>query len=592
MTSNRWGNVTKIVVTTILVLILIALLITFRVMIAPTIVAFLLSFILGYPVNWIQQRTGWARGATVAIIYLSILLLVAITPAFFYSRLAEIATSLQTSFDELITTLQNPSAAPVLHWGPFDLPLETMLEDVGGLLANFLSAVSTTNPFTIARGVTTSILTIIYVLVLNFWILKDFYKLQRFIFEQIPTSYQEDVRRLSQQLGNVWHSFLRGQIVLGLVVGSITWVALTIAGMPNAGALAILAGFMEFLPTVGPGFSATVGVVLSFFSQSMWLPLEGFSFFLLILTIYCIIAQFETIHLIPRLVGGRVKLHPAVTFIGIISGAIVFGLLGVLLATPVLGSTRVLLSYIYHKLLDQEPFDLAPAPLSTVRIRGLIAGRKIEAIIFDLDGTLAELDRTFISGTSNRFRWLERILSAEQRESMAQSLMLALEGPTHFVISQLRRTESFRTLDNLRVPLNSIRGYAQPKDMHPFADISDILIELAANYRLAIISTRRRTTVEKFMANAELDPDLFQTIITQEDVRNLLPHSEGLRAAADVLALEPNVVLVVSDTDVNLRSGRAADMATAGALWGLGRRTDLSDADLLLEYPTELCEWL
>lgn len=592
MTSNRWGNVTKIVVTAILVLLLIVLLITFRVMIAPTIVAFLLSFILSYPVNWIQQRTGWPRGAIVALIYITLIGLVAVTPAFFYSRIAELATSLQTSVEELITTLQNPAAAPVLRWGGFELRLETLLEDVGGLLANFLSAVSTTNPFTIARGVTTSILTIIYVLVLNFWILKDIYKLQRFIFEQIPTPYQEDVRRLSQQLGNVWESFLRGQIVLGLVVGSITWVALSIAGMPNAGALAILAGFMEFLPTVGPGFSATVGVVLSFFSSSTWLPLEGFSFFLLILTIYCIIAQFETIHLIPRLVGGRVKLHSAITFMGIINGAIVFGLLGVLLATPVLGSARVLLSYIYRKLLDQEPFDLDPAPLSTVRIRGLIAGRKIEAIVFDLDGTLARLDRSFISGASDRFRWLDRLLSAGQRESMAQSVMLALEGPTHFAISQLRRSESFRTLDNLRTPFNSIRGYAQPEDMHLFTDMSDILAELSANYQLAIISTRRRTTVDKFMANAELDADLFQTIITQENVRNLLPHSEGLLTAAEALALEPNVMLVVSDTDVNLRSGRAADMATAGALWGLGRRTDLDDADLLLEYPAELCEWL
>lgn len=592
MTSNRWGNVTKIVVAAILVLILIVLLITFRVMIAPTIVAFLLSFILSYPVNWIQQRTGWPRGATVAIIYISILVLLAITPAFFYSRIAEIATSLQDSFDNLIATLQNPSAAPVFQFGVFEFPLETLLEDVGGLLANFLSAVSTTNPFTIARGVTTSILTVIYVLVLNFWILKDIYKLQRFIFEQIPTTYQEDVRRLSQQLGNVWHSFLRGQIVLGLVVGAITWVALTIAGMPNAGALAILAGFMEFLPTVGPGFSATVGVVLSFFSASTWLPLEGFSFFLLILTIYCIIAQFETIHLIPRLVGGRVKLHPGVTFVGIINGAIVFGLLGVLLATPVLGSTRVLLSYVYRKLLDQEPFDAEPAPLSTVRIRGLIAGRKIEAIIFDLDGTLAELDRSFISGTSHRFRWLDRVLSSTQRESMAQSLMLSLEGPTHFVISQLRRSESFRTLDNLRRPLNSIRGYVLPEEMQPFAGISDILTELSANYQLALISTRRRTTVEKFLANAALDAELFQTIIAQEDVRSLLPHSEGLLFAATELEQEPNVVLVVSDTDVNLRSGRAVDMATAGVLWGLGREANLSDADLLLETPSELCEWL
>ena len=67
MNSRRWSNVTKIIVVSSLALIALILMVTFRTMIAPTIVAFLLAFILGYPVNWIQRRTGWARGATCAL---------------------------------------------------------------------------------------------------------------------------------------------------------------------------------------------------------------------------------------------------------------------------------------------------------------------------------------------------------------------------------------------------------------------------------------------------------------------------------------------------------------------------------------------
>jgi phosphoglycolate phosphatase-like HAD superfamily hydrolase len=71
-----------------------------------------------------------------------------------------------------------------------------------------------------------------------------------------------------------------------------------------------------------------------------------------------------------------------------------------------------------------------------------------------------------------------------------------------------------------------------------------------------------------------------------------LPHSEALLTATAHLGLAANHVLVVSDTDVNLRSARAAEMATAGVLSGLGEERDLRDADLVLPSATDLVEWL
>ena len=74
MTTRRWNTTTKIIVASILALLGIVLLVTFRQVIAPTIVAFLLAFVLGYPVNWLQQRTGWGRGATVIAVYVMVVL--------------------------------------------------------------------------------------------------------------------------------------------------------------------------------------------------------------------------------------------------------------------------------------------------------------------------------------------------------------------------------------------------------------------------------------------------------------------------------------------------------------------------------------
>ena len=315
MTSRRWSNVTKSIVVATLVVLVIALLVTFRAMIAPTIVAFLLAFILGYPVNWIQRRTGWTRGATVTLLYILLLALLILAPALLFPRGGALVLSLQETLEELVNSLQSATRGPIFVLGPYEILVDNLLQDVGDILQNVL-VLATSNPISIFRGVTTGVLTVVYVLVLNFWLLKDLQKLQRLLIEQIPGDYQEEVRSLGLELGQVWHAFLRGQLVLAFVVGLMTWIALSIVGMPNAGGLALLAGFMEFLPTVGPGISGTIGTAVALFQGSTWMfpNSSNLPFALVVLVIYAVITQVESVYLIPRLVGGRVKLHPAVTF--------------------------------------------------------------------------------------------------------------------------------------------------------------------------------------------------------------------------------------------------------------------------------------
>ncbi len=591
MNSRRWSNVTKIIVIVALVILAIALVVTFGEMISPTIVAFLLAFILSRPVNWIQKQTGWARGACVAFLYILLLAFVALMPALFISRSVAIFMSLRQTLEELIANLRNTPTRLLFVFGTYQLSAGTLLKQMGDVLQNVL-AVATADPFSLFRGVTTGILSVIYVLVLNFWLLKDSQKFQRFIFEQIPTDYQEDVRRLGQELGKIWHAFLRGQLILSLVVGSMVWIALLIVGMPNAAGLALLAGVMEFLPQLGTGVSTTIGTTVALFQGSVWLPVNHFTFTLIVFVIYVIIAQLEHVYLIPRFVGGRVKLHPAVTFVGIINGAIAFGVLGVLLATPVIASARVIFSYMYRKILDLEPFEPLPSTQIGVRIRGLIAGRKIEAVIFDLDGVLTPIDMQFADWTVNHLPRLDRLIPPQQRWRLIRGFMLSAEGMVNFVISQLEHLELQQDLKRLMPFLNRLRGYVAPQQMKPLPDIVDSLQELATRYRLGLISTRSCETIHCFLARAGIAPEMFEAIIGQEDVRHLLPHSEGLLIMVNRLNVEPNQMLMISDTDTNLRASRAMEMATAGVLWGLGREQDLRDADLVLTHATELLDYL
>ncbi|MCB0108133.1 MAG: AI-2E family transporter [Caldilineaceae bacterium] len=586
MPSRRWNNLTKIIITVALAIGAILLVVTFRALISPTIIAFLMAFVLGYPVNWIQRRTGLARAPAVVVLYVGLLLSLVIVTVLIIPRASTLATSLELTIEELATSLLRTEfqlGTLTLSFGSLLGPLSNAMQNAAGGL--------TADPLSMVRGVTASVLTVVYVMVVNFWLLKDLNKLQRMMLEQIPLDYQEDARHLGLQIVQVWEGFLRGQLVLALVVGVVTWIPLAIVGMANAGGLALLAGVMEFLPSIGPGISGTIGVLVALYQGSTWMNVSNVVFAIIVLAIYSVIAQVESIYFIPQLVGGRVKLHPAVAFVSVIGGALSFGALGVLLATPTVGSMRLILMYIYRKLLDQEPFEDTSRD-SMVRIPGLIGGRKIEAIIFDLDGTLTALDWHATTWAAQPRSWLDWLMPTEHRREQMRRLMIALEGFINFVISQLQRRESTKQLERLLPFFNTLRGYPPPERLQLQPCVLATLHQLSVTYPVALISARDDHSLRQFAQTSELDLALFQAVATRDSVRNLLPHSEGLIWLAEQLAIAPEQILIVSDTDVNLRAGRAMGMASAGVLCGLGDEFDMRDADIIVPDVTELPAWL
>lgn len=591
MTSRRWTTVTKIIVVSAMALAAIGLLVAFRQMIAPTIVAFLLAFVLSYPVNWVQQRTGWGRGLAVISTYVLVviglvLLVLIVTP-----RMDTVNSSLVKTIEDLAAGLQSGVGLPAIELGPLYLSGDELLAQAGGFLSGLLSSL-TANPMGIARSVTTSLFNLVYVVVLNYWLLKDSHKLQRAAFSMIPADYQEEMRRLGGELGDVWQGFLRGQILLGIVIGLIVWVCLLILGMPNAAGLALLAGILELLPSIGPAISGTVATVLAFFYGSTWMPVSPLIFAVIVGIVYSIIGQIESVYFIPRLVGGRVKLHPGVTFVGIMAGAIVFGVLGILLAAPVIASARIILTYISRKLTDREPFSEDRTAQSVLRIPGVIAGRKIEAVAFDLDGTLTPIDTTAIEWARQHFDIADPVIAPSTRAEVTRRTMTALEAPINYILNLLWRWNWHDMIDRVRPSFNVLRGYPVDDDIVIDHETAEFLRRLSILYKLAVVSTRMRHEVNEVLARSHLDQGVFDAIVTREDARNIQPSVDPLHKVATLLCVQPEHILVVSDTDVGLRSARAAEMATAGVTSGLAYADNFVDADIVISAVPELTDYL
>jgi predicted PurR-regulated permease PerM len=143
---------------------------------------------------------------------------------------------------------------------------------------------------------------------------------------------------------------------MGLLMVAITTTVAMAIGLPYPVVLGLIAGVMEFVPSLGPILALIPAVLLALLRGSTFLPLSNFWFALLTVGVYILIQQIEGNLLLPRVMGSRLRLHPLVVLIGIIVGASLGGILGMLIAAPTIATLRILGRYVFGRLYDRDPF--------------------------------------------------------------------------------------------------------------------------------------------------------------------------------------------------------------------------------------------
>ncbi|MFQ6015351.1 MAG: AI-2E family transporter [Anaerolineae bacterium] len=370
------------------------LLYAIRPLLPPLVIAVLLAYVLNPLVRFLTRITRISRTKAVVLIYLFFLLLLALALAIPAPNLARQIRAINIDLQDTSQAILNLIAQRRhLDFFGFSIDLVTVYQQVQGPLERIFSGVAS-GAFGLVRGFASTLIWLVVILVLSFYILKDADKIGRYCHSIIPPLYRQEVWLLGKEINQIWNDFLRGQLVLCLVVGLVVGTVLGIIGVPNALVLGILAGVLEFIPSLGPALAATPAVLIAFFQGSSYLPLPNFWFAILVIILYMVIQQVENNFLVPRILGGSLNLHPVVVLVGIIAGAQLAGILGIFLAAPVLASARVIIRYAYQKVLDLESVEevteveegeTTPAVLTTQR-EALSAQSNAETPHFNEEG--------------------------------------------------------------------------------------------------------------------------------------------------------------------------------------------------------------
>jgi predicted PurR-regulated permease PerM len=204
---------------------------------------------------------------------------------------------------------------------------------------------------------------VLLIIVISVYIAKDVPKLGGAISDIAhQPGYRYDADRLMNETLLIWNAYLRGQVLLALVIGFVVAVVLSLLGVSNALALGILSGILEFLPIVGPVIGTATAVLVAVFQSGNYLGLSPLVYGLMVLGVMIVIQQVENHVLVPRIVGGALDLHPVAVMVGVLMGASLAGLVGAILAAPVLATLKLFGVYVWRKMFDLDPFPEPDLP--------------------------------------------------------------------------------------------------------------------------------------------------------------------------------------------------------------------------------------
>jgi predicted PurR-regulated permease PerM len=321
-----------------IVLVLFWLVVQMGSLLVTALMAVLLGTLLEGPVRRIQERKV-PRAAAIAMVYVAVigaivLLIVLIVPV-----VQDQFDTFQTQFPETVTELRDDwrSSDNGLLSGAGVSALDSVLDFFEEPAGNVeVSGQAAENAIPILTTVAGGIVSVITALVVTFYYLLEKKLIRRMVIEQVSPKHQHRVDQLWTSVEQKTGGWLRGQLMLCLIIGTIATISYGVIGLSFWPLLGLWAGVTEIIPIVGPWIGGIPAVIVAL--------TEGPQTALIVVIIIVGMQSLENWFLVPRVMRGAVGLTPMTVFVAILAGTELMGIVGAILAIPIAAGVQVVLT--------------------------------------------------------------------------------------------------------------------------------------------------------------------------------------------------------------------------------------------------------
>jgi predicted PurR-regulated permease PerM len=316
-------------------------------------VTFILAYTIAYLANpvvtWLHRRRvpRWA-GVFVALLFLSMLLgLTALVVASFIQQAAafvqqapdDLRREVGRWYEDLPGLIRRIVPAPLLNlFSQYGDDITTSLEAALGASAEYLATLGP-NIFASVIGIVGGLVRSVVLFVLTLFFLYDFPTLNRSFFRAFPTRYQSAAIELFRKLDLSVGGYIRGQLLVSLIVGVCIGFGMTLLGVPFALGIGFLAAVFNIVPFLGP--------VIAFIPAALLALTLGWSQLIITTAIFLGVNFLDGNVISPFIFSVTIKLHPVTILTSVLVGASLFGFLGAIVAVPTVAFFTLLYQEYY-----------------------------------------------------------------------------------------------------------------------------------------------------------------------------------------------------------------------------------------------------
>ncbi len=330
-----------------IVVVVIGVLYSFKMLFAPVVASILIAILIDPLADYFEEK-GLSRFTTVVCLYIVIAVGAVFAAYFLVPRLISEVENLSAKFpamkQEMKTAVANLQGILEEKFPDRDIPelwsviVEHGPGKMGGI--DIDAVINSLSSFFALLSV------VVIIPIMSFFIVTDGQLIQKFILQMVPNRYFELVVLLIHRIVSAVKSFVQGQLIDAIGVGVLTTIGMACIQMPYFIVIGIIAGLGNLIPYLGPviGFLPALFVVV--------MGPEGFDVgrILLVIGVFGLVQFIEGTFIYPIAVGKSVNLHPLVVILGITIGGQVGGVLGMIIAIPLISITKVSLGIIHEYL--------------------------------------------------------------------------------------------------------------------------------------------------------------------------------------------------------------------------------------------------
>lgn len=336
-----------------------------RIVLVPMLISIALAYLLAPVVRWFERR-GWSRSSSTllgitAASLLVVLVLIFVIPSVWNQlnkSYGQAQSLLQDNarMEQLLTRINqiNPQLSKIVKE---QIEKSGGNIDVGKILG-WVGKWLQTGLFKLV-DLTASILDLLLIPFFIYYLLADYRSMRDRIDRLIPPRFRSVSTDLMAQINEVLSSYVRNQLLIAVAMGAMYSAGFMILRVPLGFTIGMLSGLLNFVPYLG--------TLIGFGLSLLFVALDGAGIGRItgVLIVFAIVQSVEGYYLTPKLLGSRLNLHPMWVLVGLVIGGNLFGLLGIILAVPVIAVAKVVLGVLEEIYQESNFYRRAGATLLT-----------------------------------------------------------------------------------------------------------------------------------------------------------------------------------------------------------------------------------